>query len=310
MLLNGARQLDHEPLVSVLIPCYNHEAYVISSLESVASSDYKAIELIFIDDASKDNSFELARNWIENNKDRFVKAVCIRHENNRGICATGNALYALASGEYINFLASDDHLMPEGLSRQVDFAKRHGVDFVFSDLRLINETGGTIAESALQYYGKNGQKLASSKACLIVDIIFSWSAPWNKSFMSSALIKKVGLFDERLSFEDRDFAIRCLINGSFALMREVTTAYRIRANSRFTPGLEIEDVMSDFRKSDRKNYLNASGLTRLLLCIMIYSYEEKYRELGITNAVFVSRTIREFRRIKGWILKIHQALMC
>lgn len=299
--------IDRGPLVSVLMPCYNHEAYVISSLESVADSNYRLIELIFIDDASNDDSFNLATKWFEINKGRFVRTVCIQHETNRGICSTLNELYALSSGKYINILASDDNLLPDGLSKQVSFAIRNSVDFVFSDLKLINEAGDLISDSALQYYGKNGQRLGNNKTRLIVDIIFLWAAPWNKSFMSSRLVKQIGMFDEKLSFEDRDFAIRALINGSFALLLDATTAYRIRANNKFTPGLISEVVWQDFRKSDCNNYLKASGLTRLFLGIMVYSYREKYIEIGISNPVLITIAIKMVNLIKQCILKIYRA---
>jgi len=301
-------KIDHVPLVSVLMPCYNHEAYVISALESVAASDYKSIEFIFIDDASKDNSFNLANKWFEENKGRFVRAVCMQHEKNRGICGTLNELYGLSRGEYINIIASDDNLLPDGLSKQVSFATRRDVDFVFSDLKLIDEAGNLVSDSALQYYGKNAHKL-ENKVCLIVDIIFFWGAPWNKSFMSSALVKKIGLFDDSLCFEDRDFAVRVLINGSFALMLDTNTAYRIRSKGSASPGLVFEKVMSDFRKTDCKNYLNSSGIVRLLLGILVYSYEEKYKDLGIKNAVLIWLASKVIGLLMRLILKTHRALM-
>jgi glycosyltransferase involved in cell wall biosynthesis len=291
---------DDGPLVSVLMPCYNHEAYVISSLESVAASDYKLIEFIFIDDASQDNSFNLAAKWIENNQNRFVRTVYKRHEKNLGICTTMNELYALSHGVYINYLASDDNLLAEGLSKQVSFAVKNGVDFVFTDLTLIDEAGALISDSALQYFGKNGQKLRSSKACLIVDVIFKWNLPWNKSFMSAALVNKIGLFDESLCFEDRDFAISALVNGSFALLVDATTAYRFRVKSKLTPGLLLEELTSDFRKADCRNYLHSSGITRLLLGILVYSYKERYRDLGIQNPWF----IRFATRMAGWLKRL------
>lgn len=301
--------IDHVPLVSVLMPCYNHEAYVISSLESVASNNYKSIEFIFIDDASQDKSFDLAMKWFENNKKRFVRTVCIRHEINRGICATLNELYTLSRGEYINYLASDDNLLPDGLSKQVNFAISRGVDFVFSDLTLIDECGKLVSDSALRHYGKNAHKLESNQVCLIVDIIFKWAAPWNKSFMSSALVKKIGLYDEKLLFEDRDFAIRVLVNGSFALMSDSATEYRIRSNGRTTPGLISANVWRDFRKADCKNYQNASGITKLILGIQVYSCKERYKELGIKNAVFVWVATKAFGLIKRVILTIHRVSM-
>lgn len=299
---------NHTPLVSVLMPCYNHKAYIINSLESVASSNYKLIELIFIDDASKDNSFNLAKKWFEKNKDRFARTACIQHKQNRGICATLNELYALSRGEYISYLASDDLLLVNAISKQASFALSHGVDFVFSDCLLIDESGKLISDSALQYFGKNSQRL-KRRVCLIVDIILFWAIPWNKFFMKSDLIEKIGPFDESLCFEDRDFVIRVLINGSFEFISDATTAYRIRLKNRLTPGLTREEVGRDLCKADYKNYLNSSGLIRLLLGIMLYYYRVRYGELGIKNAAFTSRANRIFGQLKRLVLKVHRALM-
>ncbi len=295
------------PLVSVLMPCYNHEEYVISSLESVASSDYKLIEFIFIDDASMDNSFNLAKKWFENNKGRFVRTVCIQHEKNRGICATINELYSLSQGEYITDLASDDLLLINAISKQVSFALDHKVDFVFSDCQLIDESGNLIADSALHYFGKNSQRFKRN-ICLVTDVIICWEAPWHKTFMASALVKKIGPYDESLCFEDRDYIIRALINGSYKFMSIPTMAYRIRLKDRLTPSLNIEEILRDFYRADRKNYLNSSGIIKLLLGIGVYCNEERYRELEITNAVFISRVSRMFSMLKRLILKVHRAL--
>jgi hypothetical protein len=127
--------------------------------------------------------------------------------------------------------------------------------------------------------------------------------------MKSALVKKIGTFDESLSYEDRDYILRVLINGSFGIMFDATTAYRIRLKNRLTPGLTLEEVMSDFRKADCKNYLNSSGVTKLLLGILVYSYEESYRELGIKNTRFIWFATRIARQLKRMILKIHRTFV-
>lgn len=307
-MINEESEINHAPLVSFLMPCYNHEAYVISSLESVASSDYKLIEFIFIDDASKDDSFNLARKWFENNKGRFVRSVCIQHEINRGICATLNELYKLSRGEYISYLASDDLLLANAISKQVSFALSRGVDFVFSDCHLIDESGKLISDSALQYFGKNSRQL-KRKTCLAADIIISWEVPWNKFFMRSSLIEKIGSFDESLCFEDRDFIIRVVINGSFEFMLDATTAYRIRLKNRTAPGLIGKKITSDFHKADCQNYLNSSGITKLLLGIVVYSYTERYRILGINNAMFIWLASKMAYLLRGLVMTLHKLLI-
>ena len=298
-------KIDHVPLVSVLMPCYNHEKYVLSSLESVAASDYKFIEFILIDDASKDNSFNLAKKWFKKNKDRFARTMCIQHEKNRGICATFNELYTLSHGEYLSYLASDDLLLVSAITKQTRFALNNGVDFVFSDCLLIDESGKQISDSALQYFGKNAQML-KSRTCLTADILFFWGRPWNKFFMKSALVKKIGLFDENLCFEDRDFIVRVLINGSFEFIPDVTTAYRIRLKNMLTPGLVHEDIISDFQKADCKNHLNSSGIIRLFLGIIVYCYEEKYKELEVNNSAFKFHFSRMLRLLMRSIIKFHR----
>ena len=306
--MSGKDYKDPTPLVSVLMPCYNHEAYVIQSLESVASSDYKCIELIFIDDASKDNSFDLAMRWLEENKNRFVRTVCIQHKKNLGICRTFNELYEHAHGEYVSYLASDDLLLESAISSQVNFAETRAVDFVFSDCQLIDELGHLVTNSALHYFGKSGQKL-QKKTCLTIDVILFWEAPWNKFFMKSSFFKSLGRFDESLSFEDRDFIIRVLINGSFSLMPEPTTAYRIRLKNRATPGLSREMAGRDYHRADGKNYLNSYGLTKLLLGIAVYSDREKYAALGITNKAFIFFSTKMFALLRELILIVHRALV-
>lgn len=297
------------PLVSVLMPCYNHEAYVISSLESVAASDYKLIEFIFIDDASEDNSFNLATKWFEKNRDRFVRIVCTQHENNRGICYTLNELCSLARGEFINPLASDDQLLPMGLSTLVDCALEYKADFVFSDYRLIDESGELIAESAFRYLGRDSRKLKRNVICLTVDIIFDWAPPWNKHFFRASLLKRIGMFDASLRYEDRDFIMRVLIDGSFAFLSEPTVNYRIRLSNPLTPGLAIEDVWSDFRKADCKNHLTSRGVTRFLLGLVVYSYPEKYIEMGLHNAKLIWLATKLFGLVKRVVSKMHRVLV-
>lgn len=304
-MINEESEIVHAPLVSVLMPCYNHEKYVINSLESVASSDYKLIELIFIDDASKDDSFNLAKKWFENNKRRFVRSVCIRHEINRGICATFNELYKHSRGEYISYLASDDLLLVNAISKQVSFSQGGRVDFVFSDCLLIDESGKLVSESALQYFGKNSQKL-KRKTCLTTDIITSWEVPWNKFFMRSSLVEKIGCFDESLCFEDRDFIIRVLLSGSYEFMPDATTAYRIRLKNRTAPGLQGKLITSDFRKADCKNYLISSGLIKLLMGIVVYSYPMRYSQLGINNTALIWLVSRVIFLLRGFVMILHK----
>src|ERR1700749_4411087 len=95
---------NENPLVTVVIACYNHEKYIRQSIESVINQTYKNISFYVIDDGSKDKSFEI----IEELSKKYG-FVAIRQEN-KGLCATINySIKEYARGKYISFLASDDY---------------------------------------------------------------------------------------------------------------------------------------------------------------------------------------------------------
>ena len=94
-----------QPLVSVVIPSYNHEQFVQDTIQSVIDQDYKNIELIIIDDGSKDNSGEICEKWRKRDK-----RIIVIHKKNGGLSSARNAGIEIASGKYIAFIDSDDYV--------------------------------------------------------------------------------------------------------------------------------------------------------------------------------------------------------
>jgi len=99
------------PLVSIVIPCYNAEAYVSDAIESALRQTYPNIEVVVVDDGSTDSSLSKIKS--------FGKKVACHTGPNRGGCAARNLGLALSHGELIQFLDADDMLYPEKLERQV-----------------------------------------------------------------------------------------------------------------------------------------------------------------------------------------------
>ncbi|MCB1914260.1 MAG: glycosyltransferase [Rhodocyclaceae bacterium] len=123
------------PVVSVLLPSYNHARYLRAAIDSVLAQSLDALELIVIDDASSDESWTI----IESIDDPRVRAS--RHEENAGAHATLNEAYAKARGEFVAILNSDDVFAPERLQRIVDAMRADGAGFAFSTLRFVDDTG-------------------------------------------------------------------------------------------------------------------------------------------------------------------------
>lgn len=100
-----------DSLVSVIIPAYNHEKYVQETIHSIIDQTYKNIELIIIDDGSKDKTLEKIKELESACEKRFTRLV-IQTQENQGTCATLNRLIDYTQGEYIFLIASDDKARP------------------------------------------------------------------------------------------------------------------------------------------------------------------------------------------------------
>jgi len=119
------------PAVSVIIPCYNGEAYLAEALESVAAQTLQPAQTIVVDDGSTDRSAEIARGF------PFVTLVS---QQNRGLPSARNAGLDAATGELVAFLDADDVWEPQKLQRQVAYLDTHPeVPFVFAYHRYLIE---------------------------------------------------------------------------------------------------------------------------------------------------------------------------
>jgi glycosyltransferase involved in cell wall biosynthesis len=131
------------PLVSVLMPAYNHAPYVRAAVESVLGQTYDNLELIAIDDASSDATWEVLQTFAD------ARLRLYRHDANQGAHATLNEALALAKGEYIAIINSDDVYYPERLQRAVScLVATPGLGACFSRYDFIDETGSVVRDSA------------------------------------------------------------------------------------------------------------------------------------------------------------------
>lgn len=130
-------------LVSVLIPAYNHEKYVQGTVESIIAQTYKNIELIVVDDGSKDSTWQKIQELKEKCEQRFIR-VHFETKDNEGTCKTLNKLLSLAQGEYIYIIASDDLAKPQAIEKEVKFLSSNPeYALVVGDNEIIDGDGKT-----------------------------------------------------------------------------------------------------------------------------------------------------------------------
>lgn len=130
---------EKAPLVSVVIPCYNHQNYVEECISSIINQGYRNIELIIIDDGSSDDSVRIIQKLRPECQDRFIRFEFIARSN-QGLCATLNQAIEWCEGKYFSAVASDDVWMPFKTAQQVKFLEENpNISAVFGGIVLIDK---------------------------------------------------------------------------------------------------------------------------------------------------------------------------
>lgn len=204
--------IESIPLVSVIIPSYNHEIYIEKSLRSVLEQTYKNIEIIVIDDGSKDNTVNLLKELQKNN--HFI----LESQENMGVCKTLNKAISISKGKYIAILASDDYWDLTKIEKQVKVLETtKDSEFCFTQ--------------ALEFDSNTNKKIKIfPKKTLSGDVLNSifirQHVPAGSMMFSKKLFEKLNGFDETLKEEDWDFVIRSAANTKFVGINEPLFFYR------------------------------------------------------------------------------------
>lgn len=212
---------SNQPLVSVVIPCYNHENYVQDSIQSVINQTYQNIELIIIDDGSKDNSAEKIQSMVSLCKERFLRFEFRSHPN-KGLSETLNEAIEWGEGKYFCALASDDLIYPEKTAIQVKFMEQHqDVTALFGSADYIDENNNI----------KIVNKLIEQE--YIFDNIFLNSCQFYAptQMMRLDILKKVGGYDPKILVEDWFMWLKMAENGRVYCLADTLAKYRIHSNN-------------------------------------------------------------------------------
>ena len=117
--------MKRNPLISVIVPVYNVEPYIRKCVESILAQTHANLELILVDDGSPDNSGAICEEYAQ--KDPRVIVI---HQENTGQAGARNRGIALAKGEYIGFVDSDDWIAPDMYQTMLESAERNNCDLV------------------------------------------------------------------------------------------------------------------------------------------------------------------------------------
>jgi len=215
--MSSMERIQGIPKVSVIMNCLNGAKYLREAIDSVYAQTYTDWEIVFWDNASTDNSAEIAKNYDER----------LRYFRGEEIVLLGKARnWAIekARGEYIAFLDSDDIWLPDKLKKQTDLIENNlEIDFVYSNFIIFD-----------MEYNKRTAALKGKQPEGYVFEHFLYRYPVG---LLTAMIRKEafksieGLFDADIKFSaDYDLFMRILYKSKAAYIYETTAIYRIHSD--------------------------------------------------------------------------------
>ena len=247
------------PVVSVVIPAYNHAEYLDAAIQSVLKQDYRRVELIVIDDGSTDSSREVLK--------RYAGKFHIESQVNVGQAQTLNKGWQMARGEILGYLSADDFLLDGAISAAVDLLRaRPEVVLSYCDFNLVDEASRTI------------RKISSPEFDFYNMAVKFECAPGPGSFFRRAAYLSAGGWDPTLrQIPDYEFWLRLARQGPFKRIPRVLAAWRKHETAQsFVAGDKsmadepIRAVTSFFRASGLPSDI-AAAKTRAISCAYMFS---------------------------------------
>jgi alpha-1,3-rhamnosyltransferase len=240
--------MRYDPLISVIMPAFNHELYIAEALQSIGNQTYKNIELIVINDGSTDRTAEIIGDYIKKNIEKNIRYL---NKGNEGVCKALNKGLEMSTGDYIAFLASDDLWLPDRLAVQLEFMENNkNIGMVFADAWFLNFTSKTNSKWSdykpqIRNNFKNGIQNTDMYALLLTQPL----VPALTVLIRRHVLLEVGFFDEDLVYEDHDLWLRIARNYPLGYLHQPLAYYRLHeTNVSNDSGFMIRGMLQTVKK--------------------------------------------------------------
>ncbi|MBR8829276.1 MAG: glycosyltransferase family 2 protein [Gomphosphaeria aponina SAG 52.96 = DSM 107014] len=296
------KKLSKKPLVSVVIPYYNHKLYIEKCINSIAEQTYENLEVIIIDDCSPDGSGEYVgqmiknKNWVK----RFSDKIYFTHfQKNQGAHAAINYGINKAHGEVIAVVNSDDTYHPERIQVMVECMQKEQKEFAFSQVGYIDDNEEDIGESDdwAQAYTQIQEKIEELPTLGFVALT------GNPGISTGNFVFTKNVYQCTLGFRnirychDWDFLLQCVFYTEPLFVQEKLYYYRIHDTNTFK-SLQEEGVHIDDTNYVLQNYFDSVRCRKTVnplapspfnwpgyfeLFLKLNNYEEHYKKSVYVN---------------------------
>ncbi|EJQ45586.1 Uncharacterized protein BWINRASL_05258 [Bacillus mycoides] len=247
--------MEQNQLVSVVIPLYNAEKYIEETLQSILDQTYKNIEVVIVDDGSKDKSTSIVKN-IEEQYPTQIKYV---HQKNQGVSVARNTGIENASGTYIAFLDSDDLWHPQKIEKQMESIHNNDMHACYSGY--------------MNFYEETGEKIEHTTNFIKGDMTKAFLTHQVVAQTSTWIFKRSIVMDHNIRFtpgcswgEDLEFLFKLMSVTNVCYVDEYLTYYRILSEGNLsskykdyelktTKELEVFNRMKDWVHTKSKDLI-------------------------------------------------------
>lgn len=260
----------NQPLVSIIVPCYNHEAYIEACIDSVLRQTYPNTELIVIDDGSTDDSPRILEGLHRQHGFHYER------QSNMGFARTLNKAIGMASGKYVAYIGSDDIMMPDKTEKQVAFLESR------SDIAVC---GGNIIAIDAEGNELPKQKSPPYRELDFADIFLGKkpgiAAP--TAMIRKEVLDKEGGYDPSIALEDMYMWLKLTYRG-----------YKIAG---------LDSVLLYYRKHPSNTYKNYEYMVSNLLKTYA-SYRDHPQYETVVNRMLIGNFVAAAKRDKHVAISI------
>lgn len=272
--------MEEKPLVSILLLSMNHELYIENSIESLKDQTYTNIEIIYLDNASSDGTFETAENALQKSG---IPSKAFYNKESNGISKNLNFMYTQSSGLFIICLSSDDWLTKDSVEEKINYFDLHP------------EFGMVYSSSYSYNYDTNKTDVCFKKnkfkeGWVLKNVLKENFINTTGCMIKRSTIETVGLFDENSPIEDWDMWIRIAEKFPIGLINKELAYYGVKEGANITGNIEYMNKGFEYILNKYSHYKEIAESKKLVNKVQAYHYATK--EPSIKSLLFIFKNYR------------------
>jgi glycosyltransferase involved in cell wall biosynthesis len=226
--------MENQPLVSVVVTCYNYGSYLKDCLDSILAQTYSNFEIVVVDDGSTDNTAEVIKPFRELPNIRYI------HQENAGQAKAKNVGIKNSTGNFIAFLDADDLWEKSKLEKQIPFFDNPNVGVVYSGSRPIDADGNLLK------WGRPGKYLVARSGNISNWLFFDNFIVFSSSVVRYECFTRIGVFNENYRMGiDWDLWLRISTIYEFDFVDQELLLYRIGHPGQMSKNAKTRQECSD-----------------------------------------------------------------